>query len=56
MERRFVTLHVKNSEFKAELIQFIVKNDGTVLAVCMDEEGGFDTFPLEVVRGDGFEI
>lgn len=56
MEKRFVTLHIKNSKFKAELVQFIVKSDGTVLAVCMDEEGSFDTFPIDVVQGEGFEL
>ena len=56
MEKKFVTVHIENSRFRMELIQFVVVPDGSILAVCMDEVGDFRTFPLDVVQGEGFEI
>ena len=55
MEKRFVTVHLKDSKFKMELIQFIIDTDGTVLAICMDEEGNFETYAMDAVRGEGFK-
>ena len=55
MKKRFVTVHLNNSRFKMELIQFIIDTDGTVLAICMDEEGHFDTYSMSVIQGEKFE-
>lgn len=56
METKFVTVHVKNSQFKMQLIQFIVDKNGSIRVICMDEVGNFHDFAINEIQGKGFEI
>lgn len=55
MKKVIVTLPSAAKPFNAELIQIIAapndKGETEVLAVCMDEEGYFDTYALDYIKG-----
>lgn len=56
MEKRFVTVYTNNVQCKMELIQFIVQTNGSIRAICMNEEGNFQDFEIDIIKGEGFEI